>query len=423
MDTSSAHTSIPWRVIFAVIGAVLLTAVGLLLVWKLQRVLTWLAVASFLAVVLTQPVAWAQRRLHLRRALAVVLVLAVVFGAVAGAIYLLVEPLVGEAQEFVDNFPQYVDDAEAGRGKIGELAARLNLDDWVRDNRATLGDSISKGSGPALDLARSAANVVVAVLTILVLTVLLMLEAPTMMQRGLAMLPPARRDRVARVAAECSRTVSGYVAGNLLISVIAGTVAFVSLTVLGVPFAAPLAVWVALADLIPLVGATLGAIPSVIVAFLHSVPAGIIVLAVFILYQQFENHVLQVTIMSRTVQLNPLLVLVSVLVGVELFGFVGALLAIPAAGVIQVIVRDVYANHHPPLADDEAEVIAEQVEALTGENPSPGGHDDDGPGVEGGAAGSDGPQAPDEPAAARPEVAGGSDDATSRPRGSGTPTG
>ena len=115
------------------IGAVLLTAVGLLLVWKLQRVLTWLVVASFLAVVLTQPVAWAQRRLHMRRALAVVLVLGVVFGALAGATYLLVEPLVGEAEEFVDNFPQYVDDAEAGRGKIGELAARLGLDDWVHD--------------------------------------------------------------------------------------------------------------------------------------------------------------------------------------------------------------------------------------------------------------------------------------------------
>ena len=162
------------------------------------------------------------------------------------------------------------------------------------------------------------------------------------------MLSPARRERVVRVATDCSRTVSGYVAGNLLISVIAGVVMFVTLTVLGVPFAAALAVWVAFADMIPLVGATLGAIPSVIVAFLHSVPAGIIVLIVFIVYQQFENHVLQVTIMSRTVQLNPLLVLVSVLVGVELFGIVGALLAIPAAGIIQVIVKDVYAHRHPP---------------------------------------------------------------------------
>ena len=152
------------------------------------------------------------------------------------------------------------------------------------------------------------------------------------------------------------------------ISVVAGVATWVALTILGVPYAGVIGLFVAFTDLIPLIGATLGAIPSVIVAFLHSVPAGIIVLAVFILYQQFENHVLQVTIMSRTVQLNPLLVLVSVLVGVELFGFVGALLAIPAAGVIQVIVKDVYAFRHPPLSAVEAREIAEQVEAVTGDD-------------------------------------------------------
>src|SRR3954470_875027 len=360
---------IRWRSIFAVIGAVLATALALLLVWKLKRVLTWLVVATFLAVVLTQPVAWAQRHLRLRRPVAVLLVLTVVFGAVGGALYVIVEPLVGEAQELIDKFPQFVDDAEAGRGTIGELASRLNLDEWVRNNRDSLGSSLTKGTGPALDFARSAANAVVAVLTILVLTILLLIEAPAMLERGLAMLSPPRRERVVRVAGECSRTVSGYVAGNLLISVIAGVVTFVTLSALRVPFAAPLAVWVALADLVPLVGATLGAIPSVIVAFLHSVPAGIVVLAVFILYQQFENHVLQVTIMARTVSLNPFLVLVSVLVGVELFGFVGALLAIPAAGILQVISKDIYYSRHPELSQGEEQKIAEEVEQITGEHP------------------------------------------------------
>jgi predicted PurR-regulated permease PerM len=110
----------------------------------------------------------------------------------------------------------------------------------------------------------------------------------------------------------------------------------------GVPFKEVLALWVAFADLIPLVGATLGAVPTVAVAFLHSVPAGIAAVIFFVAYQQFENHVLQVTIMSRTVDLNPLAVLVAVLIGVELFGVIGALLAIPVAGVIQVIFRDVY---------------------------------------------------------------------------------
>jgi predicted PurR-regulated permease PerM len=116
----------------------------------------------------------------------------------------------------------------------------------------------------------------------------------------------------------------------------------VTLRIVGVPFANVLAVWVGFADLIPLVGATLGAIPTIFVAFLHSTGAGVAVLIVYIVYQQVENHALQPVVMSRTVNLNPLLVLLSVLVGVELAGFVGALLAIPAAGVIQVVVRSLW---------------------------------------------------------------------------------
>ncbi len=135
--------------------------------------------------------------------------------------------------------------------------------------------------------------------------------------------------------------MTGYVGGNLLISVIAGLATWVMLSILGVPYAGVLALWVAFADLIPLVGATIGAIPTVAFAFLHSSAPASPPSIFFIAYQQFENHVLQVTVMSRTVNVNPLTVLVSVLVGVELFGLLGALLAIPAAGVIQVVVRDI----------------------------------------------------------------------------------
>jgi predicted PurR-regulated permease PerM len=122
-----------------------------------------------------------------------------------------------------------------------------------------------------------------------------------------------------------------------------------------------LALWVGFADLIPLVGATLGAVPTALVAFLHSGPAGIATVIFFIVYQQFENHVLQVTIMARTVALNPLLVLVSVLVGVELLGIFGALLAIPVGGMLQVIVRDLYDHRgglkkEPTVGTDESSI-------------------------------------------------------------------
>lgn len=135
------------------------------------------------------------------------------------------------------------------------------------------------------------------------------------------------------------------------------------------PFREVLALWVAFADLIPLVGATLGAIPAVLVAFLQSTPLGIATLVFFVVYQQFENHVLQVTIMSRTVDLNPLVVLASVLIGVELTGILGALLAIPVAGVIQVIGRDILDNHRggmkeePTVGSDEVPVSEAKKEA------------------------------------------------------------
>jgi predicted PurR-regulated permease PerM len=175
-----------------------------------------------------------------------------------------------------------------------------------------------------------------------VLTVLMLLEAPGMVGSALALLPEERATQVRRIGRDAARAVTGYMAGNLVISLVAGTVTFVALLVADVPFANVLGLWVGFADLLPLVGATLGAIPTVLIAFLHSTEAGIAMLVVFIVYQQIENHVLQPVVMSRTVSLNPLLVLLSVLVGVELAGLVGALLAIPAAGVIQVVVRDLW---------------------------------------------------------------------------------
>jgi len=136
--------------------------------------------------------------------------------------------------------------------------------------------------------------------------------------------------------------VTGYVTGNLAISVIAGLFTYGWLRIFGVPFAFILALWVAFADLLPLVGATLGAIPPVFVAFLDSPRLGIATIIFFVVYQQFENHVLQPVVMARTVKLNPLAVLVAVIVGVQLAGLLGALLAIPVAGALQVVVRDVW---------------------------------------------------------------------------------
>jgi predicted PurR-regulated permease PerM len=170
----------------------------------------------------------------------------------------------------------------------------------------------------------------------------MVLEAPKIIDGFLALFEERRAERIRRVGRDCAKTVTGYISGNLLISVICGGLTFCVLAILHVPFAALIALFVGLADLIPLVGATLGAIVGVLAAFTQSVTDGIIVLVFFVVYQQVENHLLQPLIFSRTVQLNPLTVLLAVLLAAQLAGILGALLAIPAAGIIQIVVRDIW---------------------------------------------------------------------------------
>jgi predicted PurR-regulated permease PerM len=337
-----AARPVPWRIIFAAIFAVGAVGLGLVVVWELRKIVTWLLIAGFFAVVLNPAVDFLQQRVRLRRGLAVLVVFVTGVALVAAMLYAFIRPLVDQANEFADNFPTYVADARAGRGTVGHLVKKYRVDDYLQRNEAKLREGLRNAGKPAIHVVRSVATGLAALVTILVLAFLMLLEGPEMLQSGVNALPPPRRKRVRRVAADCARALTGYMAGNLLISLIAGLVTFVGLFVFGVPFRGVLALWVGFADLIPLVGATLGAIPTIGVAFIHSTTAGIGMTILYVVYQQFENHVLQVTIMARTVKINPLLVLVSVLAGVELFGLLGALLAIPAAGVIQVIARDVY---------------------------------------------------------------------------------
>jgi predicted PurR-regulated permease PerM len=175
---------------------------------------------------------------------------------------------------------------------------------------------------------------------VFVLTFLMLIEAPKLTAGAIDLVPEAHRERVRRVGGRSARAVTGYVAGNLLISVIAGALTYAFLWITGVPFKGVLALWVGFADLLPLVGATLGAAVVSIVAFVHSPAIGIAAVIFFVVYQQVENHLLQPVIQSRTVHLNPLAVLVSVLAGVELAGMLGALLAIPACAIVGIVIRE-----------------------------------------------------------------------------------
>ena len=334
--------AVPWRTIWATIAAVVITLVALLLVRELARIIAWMVVALFFAVVLNPAVDFLEQRARIRRGLSTGIVLFVGVAALAGMLYAFIAPLVEQGREFADDLPGLVEDARNGEGTIGELVQKYDLEEWVDKNQDRIQEFAANLGTPALGFLRSVFAGIAAALTILVLTVLMLMQGPKLTVGFVELLPDRHQRRVATVARDSARAVSGYVGGNLFISVIAGAATWIMLSILGVPYAGVLALWVAFTDLIPLVGATVGAVPTVAFAFLHSVPAGVITGIFFIAYQQFENHVLQVAVMSRTVNVNPLTVLVSVLIAVELFGLLGALLAIPAAGVIQVVVRDIW---------------------------------------------------------------------------------
>jgi predicted PurR-regulated permease PerM len=357
--TQAPLRRVPVPTIAVTIGMVLATGALLLLVWEVRRVLSWIVVAALLAIVLGPVVDLTERRLHLRRSVATLLVFVVAVVAFAGILTVFIRPLATEGAQLVDKAPTYIDQARAGRGPVGALIKRYKLDQYVARNQARLREIGSHITTPAIGVLRSVFSTLVGLVSIFVLTFLMVLQGPKLLSAWIAALPERRRERVRRVAADSAKAVTGYVTGNLVISVIAGGLTFIVLWILGVPYKGVVALFVGFADLIPLVGATLGAVVAVIVAALHSLTAAIVMIVFFIVYQQAENHLLQPVVMSRTVELSALTVLVSVLIGVELLGFLGALLAIPIAGVLSVICRDIYDSYRgrlkpePTTGEDE----------------------------------------------------------------------
>jgi len=270
--------------------------------------------------------------------------------ALIGLVYLFTEPLVTAAVHFGQQVPTLVREAKKGHGPLGRLVFRLHLQKYLSEGSTKITSQITKVLKPAtaFSVGAAAVSTLIAIVTIAILTFFTMLEAPRIWSGLLGIFRPSTADRLRRVVDETIGSVTGYMLGNMLTSVIAGVISGVTLAILGVPFALLLGVFVALVDLLPLVGGLLAGVPVVIIAAIHSVPAGIIMLVVFLVYQQIENHVLNPIIMSRTVQLNPFWVLIAVLVGATLGGriagglgtFVGALVGIPFGGALQVIVRE-----------------------------------------------------------------------------------
>jgi predicted PurR-regulated permease PerM len=347
---AAARRDVPLATILVTVAVVVLTYLAGKLAYRIRDVLLMIAVAGFVCLILNPLVVALQRWGIRRRGGAVAVVVSWTMAVFIGLLVAFGYPLTHGVTHFSQQLPSYVQAAEHGRGWIGHLVIRFHLQAWVTRNAPklqSLGTTLAK---PALSVGKGAASLLATLATIFALIVLFLLEGPRMRQGLLQLMPPERAAYCTRVAREIGQSATGYALGNLLTSLIAGVVVFVTLALLGVPFPLLWALWVTLVDFLPMIGGALAGIPTVLFALGHSLTAGIVTAAAFIAYQQIENHVLNPVVMSRTANVNPLLVLLSLLIGTSIgdwvggfFGsFVGALLAIPAAGALQVITRELW---------------------------------------------------------------------------------
>ncbi len=327
---------------------------GLLyLLWRMREVIGLVVVGAFIAVALAPVVNFIERRAHAPRAIAILGAYLILLIGVFGIGLLIVPPIVDEVDRFVNDVPTYVDDIRDSK-TLRKYDEKYDIVDNL-EKQANKLPSLAEDAGSALkDVTVGVFTALFKLVTVLVIAAFLLFDGRRMLEFFFRQLPPEREKRARSIAADINRAVGGYVIGILTISLIAGSTTFLVLTILGVPFAVPLSVLMGFMVLIPLVGATIAGVIIGIVCALHDFPTAAIIWTVWLIgYQQIENHLLQPQIQKRTVSLHPLLVIVSVLIGASLVGIVGALLAIPAAAIVQIFVRDWWRYRKGALVPDE----------------------------------------------------------------------
>jgi predicted PurR-regulated permease PerM len=343
---------VPFGTIFATVGTVVAVYLAGKVLYQLREVVLIMIVGGFIALLVNPLVLALQRRGLRRRAAAVGVVTSMTILLFVALAFLFGTPLVKSVTNFANALPHYVKQAQRGRGWIGHLVQRYHIESWVQKNSPKLIDFAQSLTKPALSLGKGALAIIAALVTMFIFVVLLLLEAPKLRVALLDALSPSSAARWRRVGAEVSRSISGFMLGDLATSFIAGVVVFVTFTVLGVPYAPLWGLWVALVDFLPEVGGALAIIPSLLFAFTQSLTAGVVSSVVFVVYWQLENRLLNPIVMSRTVRINPLLIFVVMIsaagigawIGGVFGGFAAALMAIPAAAGGQALVREMWWN-------------------------------------------------------------------------------
>jgi predicted PurR-regulated permease PerM len=300
-------------------------------------ILVLIFIALFLAIGL-HPAVVRLRRWGLPRGVAVAIVSLAVVALLAGGIVALIPPLVTQTTELINNAPATIDDLRRSE-TVNELVQRYDIVNKVQSavNAGTIGGALGGVVGGAKLIFGTIFNV----LTVLVLTIYFMASFERIKEAGYSLVPSTRRDRVRLLTDEILTKVGAYMVGAISIAVLAGLSTFVMALLLDLPYPFALAVVVAVCDLIPQIGATIGAVIVSLVGLASSVTDGVVCIVFFIVYQQVENYLIYPGVMRRSVKVSDVAAVVAALLGVALFGVVGALVAIPMVAGIQLIMREV----------------------------------------------------------------------------------
>jgi predicted PurR-regulated permease PerM len=355
VSTQPARHDVPSvRAVMRVIVTVVLSVLALYLVYLVREPLSWLLIALFVAVATSGPVNLLSRRLPRSAAIAIVYLSIVLAPFVIGAI--LIPPAVEQGVKLARDLPGYVQDLNEAfeeNEQLRELNEKYDITQKLNDLADDLVSDLGSAAGLVADIGAGLVSSIFALVTILVMSMFMVSRGKAWRETILSFRPPHQAERLRRATDRIAAAVASYVGGALAQAAIAGVAAFIMLTILGVPSPLPLAVIIALLDLIPLVGATLGAVIVGVVTLFSDFPTDTIIWAVFaIAYQQFENYVVQPRIQSRAVALDPFIVVIAAIFGGTLLGVIGALLAIPSAAAIQIAIREYldYRREYPPSA-------------------------------------------------------------------------
>lgn len=341
---------------------VVLTFLGIMFLGQIAQALILIFLSFFLAVALNPAVSWISKKLRSKsRVRATGVAYVIVLALITGFLILVVPPLMRQTNDFVQTLPDTIEQYTAEDSALMNFVRNHNLENDVQNSIQSLRHNVQNIGGPVVTSVKAVVSFVVSLIAVLVMTFMMLVEGPMWMKKFWQAQDPEKSAKHKHVLARMYKVVTGYVNGQLLIALIAGLFTLVALliasTVLGVSINAVVyALIVTLTSLIPMFGATIGAIIVVALCAFVSWPLAGIMAVFFLIYQQVENATIQPGIQARQNELTPLLVFIAALIGIGFGGILGAFIAIPVAGCLRVLIVEYYGDRfsvNPKIVEKE----------------------------------------------------------------------